>query len=226
MINYIIKEYSDILNIFSKIILFRFFYVSFVIFFLYNLPLILTYKFLLNGEPFFLKTIIYNLFIIFFKGPMYIILYFYSNRKLKQILKDYRGDLAPSHMFATIVINITYLLIYICWYMMTGVMSIIPMGILYSLYISQLSYNFIDNVLYKFENPITFYNSNTIFFCILGFIYSCIEYFYLIHYNLEILGLFFYTLICFPLLITYKYKNNPNSTNYFYFSEKVLNMIT
>ena len=62
VINNLIKEYSGILDIFSKIIILRFFYTSFTIFFLYNLPIILCYRLLLGGVQTYLKTIIYNLF--------------------------------------------------------------------------------------------------------------------------------------------------------------------
>ena len=225
MINYITKEYSGILDIFSKIILLRIFYMSFIIFFFYNLPLILAYQLLLNGEPLFLKSWLYTLFNIFYKSPVYLSLYFYTNKELQEILKNHKGDNSPTHTISTITINISYLLLYVGYYLITGTLSLIPMSIIYSLYISQLSYTFIDNLDYKFNNPITFYNSNYIFFCFLGFIYSYIEYFYLNYYNLEIVGLFLYILIAFPILITYRYKNIPGSFNWFYIPEKILTIV-
>uniref|UniRef100_A0A6C0B354 Uncharacterized protein n=1 Tax=viral metagenome TaxID=1070528 RepID=A0A6C0B354_9ZZZZ len=225
MINHIIKEYSVILDIFSKIIILRSFYISFSIFFLYNLPVILSYRILLNGEKHILKTILYSLFNIFYKSPVYIMLYIYVNRSLKKYLQLYKGSDAPRHLFSTILINLTYFMIYITYYLTSGFIATIPMAFIYSLYISDLSYSFIDNSGYNFKNPITFYNSNYIFFCVLGTIYSFIEYFYLLHYDLEIVGLFIYILLCFPLLITYKYKNTIDSYSLFYIPEKLLTSI-
>ena len=222
VINNLIKEYSGILDIFSKIIILRFFYTSFTIFFLYNLPIILCYRLLLGGVQTYIKTIIYNLFNIFYKSPMYIILYFYVNKSLKKILSQYKSVHSPSHIFSKILIIITYCTIYMFYYLSKGYISVIPMTLLYSLYISELSYNFIDNLEYKFKNSITFYNSNYLFFWFLGGIYSCIEYFYLLPYDLEILGIFIYILLCFPLLITYKYQNNSDNYNLFYIPEKIL----
>ena len=226
MSNYRIAQYSNAIDVFSKIILLRVFYMSFTIFFLYNLPLILTYHFLLNAPPSFLKLLLYNFFNIFYKSPMYIILYFYTNTALHDILHNHNEGNSPSHVISVIIINIAYLLIYAAYYLITGISSIIPMSVLYSLYISQLSYNFIDNSTYKFKNPITFYNSNYKFFCSLGAIYSYIEYFYLAYYDCEILGLFMYILICFPVLITYNYKNNPDSFNLFFIPENILTHLT
>lgn len=226
VINNLIKEYSGILDIFSKIIILRFFYTSFTIFFLYNLPIIFSYRLLLNGEQTRLKTLVYSLFNIFYKSPMYIALYFYVNKSLKKILSQYRGEHSPTHIFSKILITITYCAIYMFYYLSEGLTTIIPMTLLYSLYISELSYNFIDNLEYKFKNSITFYNSNYLFFGFLGAVYSCIEYFYLLSHDLEILGLFIYILLCFPFLIAYKYQNNPDSYNLFYIPENILISLT
>ena len=226
VINNLIKEYSGILDIFSKIIILRFFYTSFTIFFLYNLPIIFSYRLLLNGEQTRLKTLVYSLFNIFYKSPMYIALYFYVNKSLKKILSQYSGEHSPTHIFSKILITITYCAIYMFYYLSEGLTTIIPMTLLYSLYISELSYNFIDNLEYKFKNSITFYNSNYLFFGFLGGVYSCIEYFYLLSHDLEILGLFIYILLCFPFLIAYKYQNNPYSYNLFYIPENILISLT
>ena len=226
VINNLIKEYSGILDIFSKIIILRFFYTSFTIFFLYNLPIIFSYRLLLNGEQTRLKTLVYSLFNIFYKSPMYIALYFYVNKSLKKILSQYKGSHSPTHIFSKILITITYCAIYMFYYLSEGLTTIIPMTLLYSLYISELSYNFIDNLEYKFKNSITFYNSNYLFFGFLGAVYSCIEYFYLLSHDLEILGLFIYILLCFPFLIAYKYQNNPYSYNLFYIPENILISLT
>mgnify|MGYP007021920408 CR=1 FL=1 len=126
-------------------------------------------------------------------------LYIYVNRSLKKYLQLYKGSDAPRHLFSTILINLTYFMIYIMYYLTSGFIATIIMAFIYSLYISDLSYSFIDNSGYNFKNPITFYNSNYIFFCVLGTIYSFIEYFYLLHYDLEIVGLFIY-ILCSTLL--------------------------
>ena len=66
MINNIISNYSNTFDIFSKIIILKLFYSSFIIFILYNLPLIFAYKILNKGTPFFLKKTLYNLFNTFY----------------------------------------------------------------------------------------------------------------------------------------------------------------
>ena len=152
---------------------------------------------------------------------MYLILYFYSDKKLKQILGSNNSINSPSNIFSSLIINITYILTYIIWYFTPITLTIIPMGALYSIYFSQLSYNFIDNKDYNFKNPITFYNSNSFFFYTLGLIYSYLELYYLKYCNMEILGLFLYVLVIFPILISYNYKNNNNNFNNFYISEKI-----
>jgi len=223
MINYIIKENIDILDIFSKIVILQTFYVSFIIFLLYNFPIILTYKLLLTGKRFILKDILYYMFKIFYKGPMFIGLYLYTSKSLNNILVNFRHN-NPRHLFSTTIIYITYGILYLSLFLIRSYISIIPTTILYSIYISQLSYNFIDNTHYQFKNPITFYNSNYIFFNTLGLIHTLIEKKYFIPYDFEILGLFFFILLIFPILITYKYRKSY-SINWFYVPELTLSYI-
>jgi len=224
MINNIISNYSNTFDIFSKIIILKLFYSSFIIFILYNLPLIFAYKILNKGTPFFLKKTLYNLFNTFYKSPVSLLMYYYGNKSITNTLKHYITQ-APTSLYQTVIINITYLILYLFWYLSIGVNSIIPLALIYSIYISEISYKFIDNEKFEFTNQITFYNSNKGFFWTLGLIYGIIEFFYLSQFGLEIIGLFLYVCICFPLLNNYNYVNNHYSLNLFYVPENILGLI-
>ena len=135
MINNIISNYSNTFDIFSKIIILKLFYSSFIIFILYNLPLIFAYKILNKGTPFFLKKTLYNLFNTFYKSPVSLLMYYYGNKSITNTLKHYITQ-APTSLYQTVIINITYLILYLFWYLSIGVNSIIPLALIYSIYIS------------------------------------------------------------------------------------------
>ena len=215
------------LDIFSKVIIFRYFYVSFVIFFLYNLPIILIYRLLLfGGTPSPLKNFLWRFFNTFYKSPMYLILYFYTNSSLKKFIKEVNpNNTNPNHYFQTLVINTFFTALYLVYLLLPYPLNIIPSALINSIYISQLAYKFIDSDEYSFNNSITYYNSNSIFFLTLGGIFTIIENKYLVESNLEILGLFFYILFIFPILALYPYRNNDNSYNIFYSAELIINFM-
>jgi len=224
MINNIISNYSNTFDIFSKIVILKLFYTTFTIYLLYNLPLIFAYKLLNKAPPSFFKKTLYNLFNLFYKSPISLLMYSYGNISIANTLQHYITN-APTGLYQTTIINMAYVILYLFWYLSIGVNSIIPLTLIYSLYISEISYKFIDNEKFKFTNQITFYNSNKCFFWILGLIYSIMEFFYLSHFNFEIVGLFFYIYVCFPLLNNYTYANNRTSLNLFYIPENILGFI-
>ena len=224
MINLIPKKTFDI---FSRIMIMRYFYVSFTIFFLYNIPIILTYRLLLsksNSSNF--SSFIGNFFNIFYKSPMYIILYFYTNSSLKKFINEINpNNTNPEHYFQSIVVNTQFMFLYPLYYLLPYPLYWIPSTLINSIYISQLSYKFIDSDKYTFNNSIDYCNSNLSLFLLLGGIFTIIESRYLLIYNIEILGLFLYMLFIFPLLTIYPYVKKEQTTNIFYVAEFIINFI-
>lgn len=198
----------------------------------YNIP-ILIFNSIINLSNMDNANIVSKyIYIGFYKIPAYLVLYaFIGNKINKQLtLLTKKITINPAHIYVPILINMSYFLLTLLgntykigWY-------IIPLVdiLTYSLYFSEFTYPYIDNRLYNYHNFIDFFNNNIMYFLLLASIYTALDY-YVIPDSLYLLGLFVYTVLISPLLLSINYNKYDSKCikyyNIFYPFERVLSCL-
>ena len=163
---------------------------------------------------------------ILFRLPVTPITYIIvSNKLINQLTIISKKHTNPNHIYQSILLIITYLFFFVTSSINIYFATIIN-TLSYSIYISEILYNFIDNKIYGFNNYVDFYNYNKYTFIPIGFLFSfCINY---IGNNHTPLFYFSFTSLISPILLNYKfnsYNNLKYHRNIFYYFELPLNLV-
>jgi hypothetical protein len=163
---------------------------------------------------------------ILFKLPITPITYIIiSNKLINQLTIISKKHNNPNHIYQSILLIITYLFFFVTSSINIYFATIIN-AISYSIYISEILYNFIDNKIYEFNNYVDFYNYNKYTFIPIGFLFSfCMN--YIGNYYIPIFYFSFTSLIS-PILLNYQfnsYNNLKYQRNIFYYFELPLNLV-
>ena len=206
-------------NMVSINFLFNFFKSILILFVAYNVPIIIFEKVINISDINTINTISAHIYTFLYKVPAFLVLYtFIGTKVIRRInIITNKSTINPVHIYIVFLINVSYFLLTLLGntfkigYYLEPILNIL----IYSLYFSEFVYPYIDNNVYNYNNFVDFYNNNIIYFSIISTIYVSIDY-YLIPESIYLLGLFIYSVLISPILLSINYnKYNSNCISYY-----------
>ena len=169
----------------------------------------------------------YNImFDLVYSYSAYGLLLFYISKKIPQTFESlgYTYSNLPTHPYIYLLFKLSFVLLVVPMLFVTQYMKLLFNIPMYSLYLSQLVYSFLDSDKHMFKNNIEFYNSNTLVLNAVSGVYSILV--SIIFKQFSLIFFIISTLITVPILIKSPYITSGKShINCFYIPERVLSKI-
>lgn len=195
--------------------------------FLYGIPMTLNTCIVSYLPNIFYIVDVYNiLFDLVYGYIAYGLLFLYITKKFPETFESlgYTYSNLPTHPYIYLLMKLSFVLLTLPMLFVSHYMKILLNIFVYSIYISQLVYLFLDVNKHFFNNNIEFYNSNVIILNITSTVYSILE--TLLFKQFSLIFFIIYTIIAVPVLIKSSYITEETSyINYFYIPERVMSKV-